>query len=163
MDEIKRKIEIPEAHYTLFNATRDALPEVIVVNDALLRFEHGDIFPWSLRVRLEAEGLGDHGMPTPDESRLLFEIGDAIESKMLDTRTALGARNALFLARSTWNALRELYFQVHDPEIADAALKQMLAEHDGSREWEYRMTHDPQWEEAGWIFRLFPLANGVDG
>ena len=162
MGDIQRKIEIPEEHYTLFDATREGLPEVIVVNDALLKFEHRDLFAWSLRIRLEAEVLADQGMPTPDESAHLFEVGDVIEANLLGTRTALGARNALFLARSTWNGLRELYYQIHDPDIADAVLKQMIATHDGSRQWEYRMSHDAQWTEAGWIFRLFPLANGFD-
>ena len=162
MDETQRQIQIPEDHYTLFDTTREALPEVIVVNDALLTFEHRDLSAWSLRIRVEAEALADRGMPTPEESKRLFEIGDVIESKLLGTRTALGARNVLFLARSTWNGLRELYYQVHDPGIADGVLQQMIRQQGGSRAWEYRMTHDPEWTEPGWIFCLFPLANGPD-
>ena len=72
-------IDLPEDHYTLFNATRDDLPEIIVVNDALLTFPHTDVFPWHLRVRLDAKELADNGMPTPEESGLLFEMGDRIE------------------------------------------------------------------------------------
>ena len=48
---------MPEANYTLFSAQREGLPEVIVVNDALLAFPHNDIFSWYLRVVLEA-GVG---------------------------------------------------------------------------------------------------------
>jgi hypothetical protein len=154
-------IELPEDHYTLFDTTRDELPEVIVVNDALLRFRHPDIFPWHLRVRIEARDLAENGMPTSDESKLLFEVGDRIETEVLGGRTKNGARNALFLARSTWNELRELYFQVHDPEVTDTVLSRIVKE-DCARYWEYRMTHDAQWQEAGHIFRLFPLSNGAD-
>ena len=56
MGDIQRKIEIPEEHYTLFDATREGLPEVIVVNDALLKFEHRDLFAWSLRMRVLVRG-----------------------------------------------------------------------------------------------------------
>jgi hypothetical protein len=154
-------VELPEDHFTLFDTTRDELPEVIVVNDALRRFEHPEIFPWHLRIRIEARDLAENGMPTPEESKVLFEIGDRIEMQVLGGRTNNGARNALFLARSTWNELRELYFRIHDPEITDAVLRLVVSE-DCARQWEYRMTHDPQWQEAGHIFRLFPLANGAD-
>src|SRR6218665_1228012 len=33
-------IVVPEPHYTLFDSTRNDLPEVIVVNDALLTLQH---------------------------------------------------------------------------------------------------------------------------
>lgn len=34
------RIELPEPHYTLFDAVRSGKPEIIVVNDALLAFRH---------------------------------------------------------------------------------------------------------------------------
>jgi hypothetical protein len=162
MSGASKRIDLPEDHYTLFNATRDDLPEIIVVNDALLAFPHTDVFPWHLRVRLDAKVLAENGMPTPEESQRLFEVGDRIEEIVLGGRTSFGARNALFLARSTWNELRELYYCVHDPEITHAALQALIESGHHERHWEYKMNHDPQWNEAGWIFRLFPLANGQD-
>jgi hypothetical protein len=74
------RIEVPQPHYTLFNGTRDGKPEVIVVNDALLAFPHNEIFPWHLRIELVAVDLAENGMPTHDESELLFRIGDRIEA-----------------------------------------------------------------------------------
>ena len=58
------RIIVPEPHYTLFNTTRDELPEIIVVNDALLSFPHAEIFPWFLKITIDAHDLGDNGMPT---------------------------------------------------------------------------------------------------
>jgi len=156
------QVDLPEDHYTLFNAARDGLPEVICVNDALLSFVHINPSPWHLRVRLDAKELADNGMPTPEESKLLFEMGDRIEAIVLGGRTSFGARNAIFLARSTWNELRELYYCVHDPEITHAALRALLDSGHHQRYWEYKMSHDPEWAEAGWIFRLFPIAKGAD-
>lgn len=147
-------IVVPEPHYTLFNGTRDGLPEVVVVNDALLAFEHTDIFAWHLEVTLHAADLVDQGMPSPDESSLLFQIGDEIEQ-------AIVGYNALFLARSTWNGFRQLAYRVYDPDVADKALQKLLAK-EQTRFWEFRMEHDPSWEQAGFYFQLFPLASGND-
>ena len=148
-------IVLPEPNYTLFDSNRNDFPEVIVVNEALLAFQHPEIFPWHLEVNIQAEELAEKGMPTPEESKLLFEIGDKIES-------AIGGKNALFLARSTWNGLRQLSFRVHDPELANDTLQSLLADKPHTRFWEFRMHHDPEWQEAGCIFKLFPLANGTD-
>lgn len=155
-------IKVPEPHYTLFNTTRSGLPEVIVVNDTLLSFAYNEIFPWYLCVTLEAKHLIENGMPSPTESAILFQIGDVIEEIVLGARTEYGGENALFLARSTWNQQRELMFQVHDPEITHTDLQALLNGLHSKREWDYRMEHDPAWSNAGYVFRVFPLANGND-
>ena len=149
------RVVAPEPHYTLFDSNRDDLPEVIVVNDALLSFRYTNVFQWHLEVNIQAEELADKGMPTPEESKVLFELGDRIES-------AVEGKNALFLARSTWNGLRQLSFRVHDPESANDTLQAILADKPNTRFWEFRMRHDPEWHEAGYIFKLFPLAKGSD-
>jgi hypothetical protein len=149
------RVVIPEPHYTLFDSNRDDLPEVIVVNDALLSFQHTEVFQWHLEVNIQAEELAEKGMPTTEESKILFQIGDRIES-------AIEGKNALFLARSSWNGLRQLSFRVHDPELANATLQSLLADKPHTRFWEFRMQRDPEWHEAGYIFKLFPLANGSD-
>ena len=119
------------------------------------------MFPWHLRIRLEARHLADQRMPTSEESEILFRVGDRIEAAVVSGRTDRGGKNALFLARSTWNGLREIYFQVHDPEVADAALQQLIADPHREREWEYRMAQDAQWQEAGRLFLLYPTAQGA--
>lgn len=155
-------IQVPEPHYTLFNATRSGLPEIIVVNDALLSFPHIEIFAWHLCVTLQAKELIENGMPSPEESALLFEIGDEIEQVVLAGRTENNGENALFLARSTWNEQRELLFQVHDPEIAHLGLQSLLNDRHWPREWDYRMEQDSEWSSAAYVFQLFPRANGCD-
>ena len=147
-------IDLPEPRYMLVDCKREGLPEVISINSALLAFPHIAIFPWCLRIRMFFHEVADNGMPTPEESKILFEVADELEDSMLGVRTKYGCPNALFLARSTWNEVRELYFMVHDPESADVALKGLLDSRKWSREWEYRMDHDPDWEEASFIFKL---------
>lgn len=153
---------IPEPHYTLFNAKRDGLPEVIVVNDALLAFAHAVIFPWHLCVTLEVQDVVENGMPAPEESKLLFKLGDLIESTVLEGRTEHGSENAMFLARSTWNQERQLLFQVHDPEVAHSQLQKLLQGRTWERKWDYKMEEDLEWENASFVFQLFPQAQGSD-
>jgi hypothetical protein len=148
-------INIPEPHYTLFNTTRSDLPEVVVVNGALLGFVHTEIFQWHLEVTIDAEFLAENGMPTPDESKILFELGDAIEE-------ALVGYNAIFLARSTWNGFRQLSFRVHDPEVANNLLQRLIAVEPPLRQWDYRMESDQEWIQAGYLFKLFPLSSGAN-
>jgi hypothetical protein len=81
---------------------------------------------------------------------------------VLNACTQQGAKNSLFLARSTWNEQRELLLQVHDPEIADTALQEILGSKQWQRSWEYRMQDEPQWKEAAYVFALFPMADGND-
>jgi len=149
------RVIIPEPHYTLFNTTRAGLPEVVVVNDALLNFVHTEIFTWHLEVTIDAVSLADNGMPTPEESAVLFELGDVIEE-------ALVGYNAIFLARSTWNGFRQLSFRVHDPEVANHLLQRLTAVEPPLRPWDYHMAQDLEWVQAGYLFKLFPLASGAN-
>jgi len=162
MTQSEVQISVPEPHYTLFNTSRDGLPEVIVVNDALLAFPHAEAFPWHLRITIEARDLIDDGMPSQPESELLFDLGDEIEDVVLNGRTEHGGQNALFLARSTWNAVRELRYQIHNPEIADQGLKKLLAGREWQRRWDYEMRADQEWCQATFVFQLFPQASGHD-
>lgn len=150
------RIQLPEAYYTLFNAKRSGKPEVIVVNEALLSFQHIEIFPWHLEVTIHAREVEQGGMPTAEESEILFAVGDRIEQ-------AIEGTNAIFLARSTWDGLREISFRVHDPEVADATLKSLLAQKPVVRPWAYEMQADPEWNLAAYVFKLFPTASGLDG
>ena len=156
------QLEPPEPIYTLFNTTRKELPEVIFVNEALLSFKHTEIFPWYLSIEVIYTEFAENEMPTQKESDRLNDICDQLEPAVLEGRTEFDAVNSLFLARSTWGGIRELAFQVHDPEIAHESLQQLLKSQDWELEWQYEMRHDPTWQDAGYLFKLFPLAKGED-
>ena len=148
-------IVLPEPHYTLFDTMRSDLPEIIVVNDALLGFQHIEVFAWHLEITIDAKFLAENGMPTTEESATLFDVGDRIEKEIIGD-------NALFLSRSTWNGIRVLSFRIYDPEVAHAVLQRLLAEKPIIREWAYCMEQDIEWKLAAYIFKLFPLAKGFD-
>jgi hypothetical protein len=154
------RIEPPEPVFTLFDSSRKDLPEVVFVNEALLSFEHLEIFPWHLSVEIDYTEFAEKGMPAPEEGELLNRICDQIEPAVLDTRTNLDAVNALFLARSTWDGIRELAFQIHDPDVTHQSLQKLLKSREWERYWQYEMRHDPTWQEAAYFFKLFSLADG---
>jgi hypothetical protein len=156
------RITLPQPHYTLFDCQRNQLPEIILVNDSLLSFKHLDVFPWHLRIEIDAKELVLNGMPSPVESEVLDSFGDHLEAIVLSGRTDRGGENALFVARSTWNGLRQLLYQVHDPEIAHAVLQPQLKIKPSVRPWEYEITHDLEWKNAANVFQLFPQAKGRD-
>jgi hypothetical protein len=135
-------IEYPEPIYSLFDTSRDGLPAVVVVNAVLREFGHRDVFPWHLSVIIDALELADHGMPTRDEYLILDALGDLIDDAVLKTR------NAMFLARETWNGRRQLLYRVNDPEVAVAELQGLLDRGGHKREWEFRMEDDLGWAQA---------------
>jgi hypothetical protein len=144
----QQTIEFPQPIYNLYDTSRDGLPAIVVVNAALRDFPHRHLFVWYLSVIIQPVEVADQGMPTPEESEILNQVGDEIEDAVLDYR------NALFLARETWNNSRQLIYLVHDPEIANTALQELIAREDQKREWEYMMKQDMEWEFAELFLEL---------
>jgi hypothetical protein len=145
-------IEYPEALYTLFNTSRAELPAIVVVNAALRDFPHHEVFPWHLSVLIDPIDFADQGMPTRNECQVLDAVGDLIEDAVLATR------NAIFLARETWNGRRQLLYRVNDPEVAAGALRSLIDRGGQQREWEFRMEEDFEWAHAAPYLSLFDSA-----
>jgi hypothetical protein len=146
-------VEIPDPHYSLIDTERDGNPAVVVLNDALERFKHRDIFPWHLTITIEATRLAKNGMPTKAEASILDDLGDKIDDALAACRTEHGSINALFLARITWNGQRELVYRVHDPKLVDAELKKRIAL-PTVRERNCEMHSDEEWVDAEFVSEL---------
>lgn len=133
---------VPEPYYTLINTSKGKDPAVVVVNSALRAFEDREAFPWHLKLNIDCKLLGANGMPTTQEVEILQRLEDDI-SGVLQV-----GQNVLFLARITCRGERDLLYRVHDPETANVALQQLVAEPSQLREWDYRMEQDADWELA---------------
>jgi hypothetical protein len=134
--------DIPAPHYSLIETSRGPDPAVIVVNSALRMFRHRDLFPWHLHILIACQLLGDNGMPTADENKILYNLEDEISGHVLANE------NSVFLARVTCRGHRELAYRVRDPEIANGQVQQLASNVAPSRQWEYRMEHDSLWNLA---------------
>ena len=153
----RSKGELPEPSYALLDTERDGMPAVVVINEALNRFQYRDAFPWHLTITIEARRLAKNGMPTRAESAILDALGENIEAALDARKTKLGATNVLFLARVTCNGERELMFRVHDPAVVDVELKRLISS-GAEREWRYEMSGDDDWEGAAAFFELLAAA-----
>jgi len=133
---------IPAPFYALLDTAFGDDPAVVVVNTALRNFADRDAFPWHLRIGIACSGLGDNGMPTPEELEVVTRLERHLES-------SVGADgNAVFLARITARGERVLLYRVDDPEQANDRLQQLLAAPVQLREWEFQMEYDRDWTLA---------------
>lgn len=147
MTSSETNVLIPEPHYSLLDTSRDGMPAVVVVNDALFSFDRKEVFAWQLEISIDAIEMAEHGMPTHREAKLLDELGEAIESALTRATTDHGSVNVLFLARVTCDSRRELTYRVHDPELANEVLTKAVADHQ-TREWSFEIVGDERWEAA---------------
>jgi Family of unknown function (DUF695) len=137
-------IRIPEAQYRLIEFRQRDLPGFASVNTALEGFEPKLAFSWHLSLLIKCVGLIDNRLPSPKEQNTLYEFEDRL-NQLIKAND-----NALFLARITHDACRQLIWRVRDPEIADLIIHKILRTRDYPREFDYRMEEDQQWQKASW-------------
>jgi hypothetical protein len=142
------KVIIPAEYYSVLNFRTDELPGVAVVNAALRSFESREVFGWHLSIMVQLKDLIDNGMPSESELDVIDDFGDFLDDKIKGENKE--KPNALFLARITWNASRELIWRVFDPEITDKFLKDLIQNGDPIREFEYRIESDEDWKLTEW-------------
>jgi hypothetical protein len=142
---------IPEEAHTLIRFRQRDLPGFATVNSALKQFEPKTVFSWHLSVLISCAQLAGDRLPSSQEQDLLYEFEDSLHLLIK------AESNAVFLARVTHDARREIIWRVHDPEKANAALLGMLNAKSYSREFEYRMDDDPKWAKAGWYLDNLPF------
>lgn len=89
-------------------------------------------------------------MPSRAEREVVDPFGDTIDLAIKGKDIA--KPNAVFLARVTWNATRELIWRVFDPELANHYLQSLINEVPTvrPRPFEYRIEHDPEWRLTEW-------------
>ncbi len=141
---IAYNVVIPKEVHTLVEFRQRDLPGFATVNSALKEFEPKIVFSWHLSVLIRCKQLVEDQLPSTDEQNLLYEFEDKLDPPI----KANG--NALFLARVTHDAHREIIWRVHDPEAVESVLRGVLRAKNYPREFEYRMDQDPRWERTVW-------------
>ena len=81
-------------------------------------------------------------MPTAEESEVLVQLEEEI------TRLLAINENSIFLARITCRRSRDLKYRVRDPAPANDALEKLASITPATREWEYRIEQDVDWNLA---------------
>jgi hypothetical protein len=138
------RIVIPKEVHTLIKFRQRDLPGFATVNSALKEFEPKIVFLCHLSVLIRCNRLVEDRLPSPDEQKLLYEFEDKLDPLIK------AKDNALFIARATHDAHREIIWRVRNPEAANSVLRRILLSKDYPREFEYRMDEDPRWEKTAW-------------
>ena len=149
-DERMNVTALPEEVHTLVEFRQKDLPGFAMVKSALGKFESRTIFSWHLSVLIDCEELVANRLPSPNEQNVLYQFEDRLDS-LIKTNG-----NALFLARVTHDGHREIIWRVRDPEIANAALREILLSKGYQREFEFRIEEDPTWQKALWYLNNVP-------
>ena len=142
------RVIIPDDYYDLVRFRQEELPGVGVINSALREFEPKVVFAWHFSLMVHFEDLLEEGMPTKAETELLKPWENKVDSALKGD--APEKPNALFLARITWNATRELIYRVYDPEPANDYVTRLIDEKDHPRPFDYRIDPDEKWALADW-------------
>ena len=137
-------IVIPDEVHTLCEFRQYDLPGFATINTALREFEPKLAFSWHLSVLLQCIDLIASRLPSPDEQKILYGFEDKLDSLI----KANG--NALFLARVTHDAHRELIWRVHDPGAANSVIQSIVRAKDHPRAFDYRIEEDRGWQKASW-------------
>lgn len=141
----KLRVVIPEEKPQLIEFIREELPGIAYVNTALRDKSLHEVFVWHLSIVIELQDPIDNGMPSIAERELVDPFGDELAKKICgDTIKP----NALFLARITWNATRELIFRVYEPEVVNDYLQTLISIRNYPRELDYRMEEDFEWDKT---------------
>ena len=141
---MKYRVVIPDEVFAVREWQDEGLPAICVVNQGLANFEPKVVFAWHLSIILKCQELRENGMPSPEEKRIIDQFGDKLAGQL----KADG--NALFLARITWNATRQLLYRVYDPEVANEFLTDLISSESYIRDFDFRMEQDEAWELAAW-------------
>lgn len=142
------RVVIPEDRFRIVEFRQGDMPGIGVVNEALAAFEPKVVFAWHLSIMLQFDDLVLNGMPSQSERELVDSWGELVDVAVKGEDPE--RPNALFLARITWNATRELIYRVYEPEAVNQYLVKVIDSKSYPRNFDYRMEHDPKWELTKW-------------
>jgi len=141
------RVFIPEESWSVINFVQEDMPGVGLINTALRSFEGREVFAWHLSLMLELEDLVENGMPSYPEREVIESLEKGLNAELTLPKEK---PNALFVGRITWNSTRELIWRVFDPEVANEVLQRVINEKSYTREFDFKMEHDPVWKRAEW-------------
>ena len=145
--EREYQIVLPDECGCIVNFRQEGLPGVANIRSSLREFEPKLVFAWHIALMLQLQDLVQNGMPSKAEQKVIDAFGETLDTAFTGDREH---PNALFLARITWNATREIVYRVYEPEPIDRYLRGLVARESSPRPFEYRIEHDPDWKLAEW-------------
>lgn len=129
----------------------------MVINSALK--QHKDdaplkqVFNHYCSVIFDYNDVDDNRWPTSEEfSSMQDYVGTVDKSLKINDEHP----NALFVARVTHKGTCQTIWMLHDPQPAIDYLDGVIAEGNQTREFEYSIEGDPEWDNIGYFLQDFP-------
>jgi len=144
------KVIIPEESYSLIEFNYENLPGIAVINSSLKNFKSKEIFPWRLSIKIDCKEIAENGMPSKNEVKIIDAYGDLLDTKIKGDKLK---PDALFLARVTLNGVRELIWRLHNADLTNDILQQIILENNSPREFDYEIDEDEAWELDAWFLK----------
>ncbi len=137
---------LPPENLTTLEGLIDGMDAVLVQNHALKNYRARDRFPWFLYLRIFYRDKLPNKLPAPAEQKIIDQFEDELAAEIKRSE------NAVFIGKTTWNGVREIVFQVKDPERVNNYLTEIIEQETEIRGFDFEMKKDPAWENAGHFF-----------
>jgi hypothetical protein len=149
----KIQIQLPQEAYELIELQGSGLSAICLVNKGLLEFQRNQknkaVFGWQLRITVDLKQYAPNGLATDSERKILDAFFQQMDAPIK------GNHNALWLGRVTWNKTQELIWRVHNPQVANDIIMDLIETEKHERPFDYSIDPDEKWEKAAWL--LDPL------
>jgi hypothetical protein len=142
----KVSVTLPQEDLSIIEFTENELPGLLTVNAALKDFSERMPFAWHLSVMVVYKNTVNDNMPSKTEQELLVQFEEQLDKAFKKDG------NALFLANITHNGSKELIWRVHNPEIPNDYLHDLIESEDHPRPFEFTLEQDVSWAKAKWPF-----------
>lgn len=137
----------PQERFTAVDLRIDGKPFVGVLSEGLSDFSHKQVFGWYLSLIIDYERTVGEGMPDKDDTLKMQTFSEALTKGLSGDPDH---PNALFLGRITGDGYTQIIWYVNNPDTADRYLKELIDSKNYLFDFEYEMTYDPEWSEAGY-------------
>ncbi len=134
--------------FSVYKAQKDGKPALITINETYDDFVNKENLPWCAIVSISLSNPDPSGWPAPAEQEALDFFEDEIELRINEVS------DIYFVARTTWNGKREIYFYIDHPEEVGAVLSNLFAIQNVFKSKEYVIEKDEEWEH---IKKLLPM------
>ena len=145
----EEKVSVPTYDFSVFTCKDDEGKLVVILSNTGLRnFQKKEVFGWYCSMFIQFEKLAENGMPTSEESQMVYDWVDEVSTGL---QCFTEEPNAIFVARVTNQGMAHVIWQVKDPEMAHNYLKDIADKENYPRKFEIYMEEDEKWDHVSYF------------
>lgn len=146
----KKGERYPKSNWVTCIIERDDIktPLVGIIDTAYRNYPFPNEAPWLANITVQLEEINDVGGPTDEEAKLL----NTFEDFLIHTKRFRSLACIHWVARLTYNGVRDIMFYTDNPEPIHAYLQDIIDREDHPRSFKYEIVKDSKWESVSHIF-----------